>query len=63
MLELLLIYNSQESLSYLDPRYTHLKQPEQLQAKRQELLASGARLSPEAMEQVRYWGGGYRNGL
>ena len=43
--------------------YFVLKQPEQLQAKRQELLASGARLSPEAMEQVRYWGGGYRNGL
>lgn len=43
--------------------YFAMREPELLREKLEEMKASRARLSPEALRILRYWGGAFRNGL
>ncbi len=43
--------------------YFAMREPDLLQGKLAEMKASRARLSPEALGVLRYWGGAFRNGL
>ena len=43
--------------------YHAMRQPELMEKKLAELKGSRARLSPEALRILRYWGGAFREGL